>query len=110
MCATISYKATISVVNEISKHRSLPIEDWIKKGIPFNFVGDNVDKKKGVRDIRADFQGEMRRMYSMIAVRSRVIPHLSKSVSHHNLESLSTSMVLTTANDVAKSRRIWLGL
>lgn len=98
MCATIRYKATISVNNEISKHHLS--KTGSQKDIPFKLLGDNVNQKKGVSHIQADFQGEMTHMYSMIAVRGYVISNSSESVSHHNLESLSTCMVLPTANDV----------
>ncbi len=38
----------------------LPISLWISEGANFKFFGDNVDKKKGTRDIRSDCQGEMK--------------------------------------------------
>ena len=48
------------------------------EGSSFKFVGDNVDKKRGVRDIRSDHQGEMKHMYSLLAVKSRMpSPHFN---------------------------------
>ena len=88
VCATISYAATISTVTAISKHRTVPIESWIWEGVQFKFVGDNVDKKKGVRDIRTDCHGEMKHMFSMIVVRSRVASSMVESGPRCNLESL----------------------
>ena len=88
---------------KISKHRSLPIDSWITEGIQFKLVDDNVDKKKGVRDIRAECHGEMKHMYSMIAVRSRVTSSVAES--HCNLESLHSSMVLPTADDVCQIKK-----
>lgn len=78
----------------------------VKEGIPFKFLGDNVDKKKGVRDLRADCHGEMKHMFSLIAVRSRVTSHSSNPAV--NLESLTTGMVLPSAHDVSKSKGILL--
>lgn len=77
--ATISYTATIHTVDIISKQCKIPIDLWVKEGHDFKFVGDNVDKKKGVRDIRVDYQGELKHMFSMLAVRSRVPSHLAPS-------------------------------
>ena len=105
VCATISYPATISAVNAISKHRRVPIESWIKDGIKFKFVGDNVDKKKGVRDKRADCRGEMMHMYSIIAVCSRVPSSLVQSSPRFGLESICSSMVLPTVNDVCQIQK-----
>ena len=105
VCATISYAATISTVTAISKQRTVPIESWIREGVQFKFVGDNVDKKKGVRDIRTDCHGEMKHMFSMIVVRSRVASSLVESGPRRNLESLLSSTVLPTADDVCKIKK-----
>ena len=66
----------------------------------FKFVGDNVDKKRGVRDIRTDCHGEMKHMFSILAVRSRVPSHLAHSGPELDLADLSPSMVLPTARDI----------
>ena len=73
---------------------------WVSEGVDFKFVGDNVDKKRGVRDIRADCHGEMKHMFSILAVRSRVPSCLALSGPVLDLANLSPSMVLPTAQDV----------
>lgn len=105
MNATISYKATVSAVSEISKCRKVPISSWIDEGAQFKFVGDNVDKKKGVRDLRADSHGEMKHMFSMIAVKSRISSNLTQPAVNCNLESLTPDMVLPSADDVSQIKR-----
>ena len=55
------------------RHRA-PIERWIREGASLKFVGDNVDKKKGVRDIRSDHHSEVKYMYSLLAVKGCVKP------------------------------------
>ena len=89
MNATISYKATVSAVSEISKRHKVPISSWINEGAQFKFVGDNVDKKKGVRNLRADSHGEMKHMFSMIAVKSRVSSNLTQPMLSTATLSLS---------------------
>ena len=56
-----------------------PLREWIASGEPVKFVGD-VNKKRGVRDIRSDHQGYMLIMYSMLVVKTCV----KADVSHHN--------------------------
>ena len=60
------------LVDEISKHHDVPVQKWIESGAVFKFIGDNVDKKRGVRDIRSDHSGDMLHMYSVLAARSRL--------------------------------------
>ena len=48
----------------------------------FKFWGDNMDKKRGVRDVRVDIQGSLLHMYSILAGRSRV-PHNTPSHTGH---------------------------
>ena len=71
-----------------------------QRRVDFKFVGDNVDKKKGIRDIRADCHGDMKHMFSMLVVRSRVPSQLAVSGSELDLASLPSSKVLPTAQDV----------
>lgn len=66
----------------------------------WKFVGDNVDKKRGIRDIRTDCHGEMKHKFSILAVRSRVPSHLAHSGPELDLADLSPSMVLPTAQDI----------
>ena len=67
MFVTTSYKATVSAMNEISKHYMIPIASWIREGVQFKFVGVNVDKEKGMGDLRADRHGKIRHMFSLIS-------------------------------------------
>ena len=69
---TLSYTGVLALITSISKQHKVPIQKWIDDGASFKFVGDNVDKKRGVRDIRSDHHSELKHMYSLIAVRSRV--------------------------------------
>ena len=67
----VSYKETLRNVEEISKLHTAPMSEWISDNVPFRFWGDNVDKKRGVRDVRSDHQGELVHMYSILAGRNR---------------------------------------
>lgn len=55
----MSYKKTLTIVEEISKLHTEPLSKWIENGVPFKFWGDNVDKKRSVRDVRSDNQGDL---------------------------------------------------
>ncbi len=68
---TLSYTAVLGLITRISEKHSTPIKKWIDDGACFKFVGDNVDKTRGVRDIRSDHHSQMKNMYSLIAVKSR---------------------------------------
>ena len=85
----------------MSKLHKVPLRQWIAEGVPFKFVGDNVDKKKGVRDIRANHQSELQHMYSVLVVRTRVLsPPLDASSSVGGFGSLRPSAFLPTAQDM----------
>ena len=103
--ATISYTATIHTVDIISKQCKIPIDLWVKEGHDFKFVGDNIDKKKGVRDIRVDYQGELKHMFSMLAVRSRVPSHLAPSGPCLDLASLPFSVLLPTSHEIQEIQK-----
>ena len=77
---TTSYSATLHLVADISKFNQGRLQQWIAKGIEFKFVGDNIDKKRGVRDIRSDHHGAMTHMFSMLAVQTRVASPVGTSV------------------------------
>ena len=101
--ATVSYTATLKAVNEISCLHKVPLQQWIADGIQFKFVGDNVNKKKGVRDIQSDHQSQLHHMFSMLVVRGRTQdpPHLLPlSQSQPSLSSLEVSSLLPTPEDV----------
>jgi len=60
----------VKVIDIISQSHDTPIKEIItSSNANFKFVGDNVDKHKGVRDIRSDNRGSMLHMYSLLAVR-----------------------------------------
>ena len=68
----ISYTATLKLVGEVSQIHEVPLQQWIQDDIIFKFWGDNVDKKRGVRDVRSDNQATMLHMYSLLVGRSRI--------------------------------------
>ena len=74
MNVTISYTAVMKLITGISEQHKAPIEKWVNEGTIFQFVGDNVDKTVGVRDIRTDQRSTLVHMYSLLAVRARVDP------------------------------------
>lgn len=39
---------TLAAVTEVSTLHKVPLDQWIAQGVTFKFVGNNVDKKKGV--------------------------------------------------------------
>ena len=65
------------------------------------FWGDNVDKKRGVRDVRSDHHGSLLHMYSILAGRSRTpAKHLSHTGCVATLSSLPAETFLPTACDI----------
>ena len=67
----------------------------------FKFWGDNVDKKRGVRDVRSDHQKSLVHMYSILAGRSRTpASHLSHQGTVADLAGLSYTEFLPTQDDV----------
>lgn len=68
---SLSYNATLTLVEDISKDHTPPLHHWIGDDIIFKFWSDNVDKKRNVRDVRSDHQGDMLHMYSILAGKSR---------------------------------------
>ena len=98
----LSYNAVLKLVNDISERHRAPIEKWIREGASLKFVGDNVDKKRGVRDIRSDHHGELKHMYSLLAVKARVKP--PPPVSHFvppHVGSHQVSHFLPTESDLS---------
>ena len=71
---TICYNTLLKIVDEISKHHLKPLSKWLQEGAYVKFVGDNVDKKQTVRDIRSDHHSTLHHMYSMLAIKARAIP------------------------------------
>ena len=69
----VSYTATLAAVNKISSQHQVPVSEWLERGLDVKFIGDNVDKKQGVCDHCSDKKTNMLRMYSLLAVKSRVL-------------------------------------
>ena len=97
----MSYSAVLQLVEKISLLHAVPLEQWISDGTIFKFWGDNVDKKKQVRDVRSDNQGKMVHMYSLLVGRSRV-PGTSLSCTGQvaELSSMLPTSFLPNQNDV----------
>ena len=74
MNVTLSYSAILKRVNEISKQHTKVMDEWLREGAFVKFVGDNVDKQCNVRDIRSDHHGELRHMFSLLAIKARISP------------------------------------
>ncbi len=47
----MSYTATLSLLDEVSKLHTTPLQQWIADDVLVKFWGDIVDKKRGVRDV-----------------------------------------------------------
>ncbi len=92
----LSYSGTRNLVAKISENMKAPIAEWIHNHKSFKFVGDNVDKHKGVRDIRSDHYGKLIHMYSQLTVKSRVSIDAGLTVS----TSLSATSFLPTKEDI----------
>ena len=79
----------------------LPLQQWIADNIIFKFWGDNVDRKRQVRDVRSDHQGEMIHMYSILAGKSRTQTQtLSRTGVVSSLKSMPASSFLPSMEDV----------
>ena len=97
----VSYTAILSLVDEISKRHTVPLTQWIANNVVFKFWGDNVDTKKGVRDVQSDHHGRLIHMYSILAGRSRTPgSNLSCSGCVANLELLPCKMFLPSEDDI----------
>lgn len=96
-----SYVSTLRLVDSISKLHTQPLTRWIAEDVIFKYWGDNVDKKKGVRDVRSDHQAELLHMYSILAGRSRTPgTDLSSSGCVASLLSIPAQDLLPNANDI----------
>ena len=101
----LSYSAILKLLSEISKRNTAPIQKWIQEGATFKFVGDNVAKLKGVRNITSQNQGHLCHMYSLLVVKNRIPPPpiislcCQRSLAHIKPESL-----LPTDTDIARMK------
>lgn len=102
---TLSYNAILKVISSISELHADPVKELTSSSSSFKFVGDNVDKHRGVRDIRSDHTGKMVNMYSLLVVRSRTpSSSLSMTGSTGDLHRSAVSSFLPTKEDVEKLR------
>ena len=65
----VSYPATL-YMEQVSNMRTIPLRKWVEDGAVIKFWEDNVDKKRAVRDVRSDHQGDMLHMYSVLVSKS----------------------------------------
>ena len=93
----------IRFVKLLSMQHEVPLQKWIAEGAVFKFVGDNVDKRKGVRDIRSDHRQELKHMYSLLIVKGRVKPPLSACTPFlsPSLKSTPITTFLPSLEDIA---------
>lgn len=97
----VSYTSTLKLLDEISKMHLAPLSQWIKQDMLFKFWGDNVDKKRGVRDVRVDNQGSLLHMYSILAGHSRIPPNALSHTGHvSSLSSIPAEEFLPVEDDV----------
>ena len=84
----------------------VPLQKWIADDVIFKFWGDNLDQKRGVRDIRSDHHGSMVHMYSMLVGRSRTPAiELPRTGQVAPLDSLPSDFFLPTTSDVQIVKR-----
>ena len=72
--------------------------------LPFKFIGNNLDKKVGVRDVRVDHKGDMVHMYSLLAARSR-LPSSSRTGQVADMMSLPWESFLPSQGDVDRIQK-----
>ena len=89
------------MVDNVSKLHDVPLQKWIADGVTFKFIGDNVDKKRGVRDARSDHSGHMIHMYSTLVVRSRLpAMGLCQTGQVADLHTIPWKSFLPSSNDI----------
>ena len=97
MC--LSYSATLEMLSRLAELHKVPIKEWIAEDAIFKFIGDNVDKHVGVRDVRSDNHGQLIHMYSILAVRSRLPKgDLSRTGTVGELSKLQFRKLLPSSN------------
>ena len=70
------------------------------------FVSDNVNKHRGVRDIRSDHHGRMINMYSILAIHIRVpTSSLDTTGSTGDLNACTVENFLPTSEDILQMKR-----
>lgn len=105
MGVALSYTATLKIVDQISDNHTAPLQTWLAAKVPIKFVGDNVQKSKGVRDVRSDHQKSMLHMYSMLVVRGRVSdPSLASTGCTLDLSTMKPDAFLPTEDEISDLR------
>ena len=102
---TLSYKAVLQIVSEIGECHLIPLQRWLEAGECVQFIGDNVDKRKSVRDVKSDSQAKLHHMYSMIAVKARIPPPTVDRFTPIDLEKIPISTFLPSISDIQSLRR-----
>ena len=95
----VSYRATLRIMDDVSKLHTVPIQRWISNGVVFKFWGDNLDKQQHVRDPRSDHQNEMLHMFSLVS--RTPAPELSFTSQLSQLTDTSSGYFLPSSTDVA---------
>ena len=97
----VSYRATLSLMDDVSSMHTLPLKRWIEDGAVIKFWGDNVNKKRKARDVRSDHTGEMLNMFSLLVGKSRTpAPELSHSGHVSKMSEATAEMFLPSCEDV----------
>ena len=96
----LSYSAVLRLVTEISKRNVLPLQRWLAEGAVVKFVGDNVNKTRGVRDIRSDHHSVMKHMFSVLVTKLRVTIPVVETFTPPVLSSEPLSSFLPSSADV----------
>ena len=102
---TLSYKAVLQIVSEIGERHLIPLQRWLEAGEYVQFIADDVDKRKSVRDVRSDSQAKLHHMYSMIAVKARITPPTVDRFTPIDLEKIPISTFLPSISDIQSLRR-----
>lgn len=56
----------------MSKCHTQVLDKWLRKGSFIKFVEDNIYKQCNVRDLRSDHHGQLKHMFSLMAIKARV--------------------------------------
>ena len=97
---TLSYKAVLQMVSEIGECHLIPLRRWLEAGECAQlFIGDNVDKRKSVRDIRSDSQAPH------VHGQSTHTPPTVDRFTPIDLEKISISTFLPSITDIQSLRR-----
>jgi hypothetical protein len=81
----------------LANYINCPSKNWVKS---VQFIGDNINKQKRVRDERCDNLSKMMNMYSILVSKCRMPSYLSKTGTVANLQSLKWNSFLPSREDV----------